>query len=80
MKGCEPYTQPHDSPVDKLCTIPASGTQDSIRKGDSGGPLIVGGKVIGIVSTGNKYCTTEYPTALYTRISAVASGLNLPRA
>ncbi|MFF0739495.1 S1 family peptidase [Streptomyces sp. NPDC004111] len=80
LKGCEPYTQPDDSPAQKLCTTPAAGTQDSICRGDSGGPLIVGGKLVGITSTGNKYCNSDFPTALFTRTSAIVAGLGVPTA
>lgn len=34
--------------------------------------------MIGIVSTGNKYCDGQYPVSVFTRVSAVAAGLGLP--
>lgn len=80
LKGCEPYTQPDDSPVQKLCSTPAAGTKDSTCRGDSGGPLVVGGKLVGITSTGNKYCNSDFPTALFTRTSAIVAGLGVPTA
>ncbi|MCX4545631.1 serine protease [Streptomyces sp. NBC_01565] len=78
LASCEPYTDPGESGALKVCGVGAVGTQDSICPGDSGGPLVAGGKVIGIVSTGNKYCDDQYPVSVYTRVSAVAAGLGLP--
>ncbi|MGW7417936.1 S1 family peptidase [Streptomyces sp. NPDC054863] len=78
LKGCDPYTQPTDTPLNKLCTIPATGTFDSTCRGDSGGPLIVAGKLVGIASTGNSYCNKDYPTALFTRTSAIVAALGVP--
>ncbi|MFI6642800.1 S1 family peptidase [Streptomyces sp. NPDC050504] len=78
LKSCEPYTQPDDKSSLKLCTTPAAGTKDSICRGDSGGPLIVGGKLVGILSTGNKYCNKDFPTGLFTRVSAISAKLSLP--
>lgn len=37
-------------------------------KGDSGGPLTVNGKLIGLVSWGMGCASTEYPT-VYTRVT-----------
>ncbi|MFG2712944.1 S1 family peptidase [Streptomyces goshikiensis] len=78
LKSCEPFTDPSESNALKACGISAPGKQDSICRGDSGGPLVAGGKVIGIVSTGNKVCDGQYPVSVYTRVSAVAAGLGLP--
>ncbi|MFD9339110.1 S1 family peptidase [Streptomyces sp. NPDC060028] len=75
---CEPFTEPGESSALKVCGTSAAGAHDSICRGDSGGPLVTGGKVIGIVSTGNKYCDDQYPVSVYTRVSAVAAGLGLP--
>ncbi|MFJ8432506.1 S1 family peptidase [Kitasatospora sp. NPDC094019] len=68
---CEPFTQPGASPLLKVCGLPGPGTADSICKGDSGGPLVVGGVVIGVVSTGNKYCDTQLPLSVFTRATDV---------
>ncbi|MFD9535758.1 S1 family peptidase [Streptomyces sp. NPDC060010] len=78
LKSCEPYTEPGESRALKVCGASAPGTDGSICRGDSGGPLVAGGKVIGIVSTGNKYCDGQYPVSVFTRVSAVAAGLGLP--
>ncbi|MER5730611.1 serine protease [Streptomyces sp. NPDC002138] len=78
LKGCAPFTEPGESSALKVCGVPAAGTHDSICRGDSGGPLVAGGKLIGIVSTGNKYCDDQYPVSVYTRVSAIAAGLGLP--
>ncbi|MEU1505956.1 trypsin-like serine protease [Kitasatospora sp. NPDC005748] len=75
LSGCEPYTGPGDSPRLKVCGSPRPGTADSICKGDSGGPLVVDGVVIGIVSTGNKYCDTQYPVSVFTRATDVPAQL-----
>jgi trypsin len=78
LPSCAPFTDPGESPALKVCGVPRTGTTDSVCRGDSGGPLLAGGKVIGIVSTGNKYCDTEYPYSVFTRASAVAHDLGLP--
>ncbi|MFI2213412.1 S1 family peptidase [Streptomyces sp. NPDC020141] len=78
LKTCEPFTEPTDSRALKVCGAPTAGTYDSICRGDSGGPLVAGGKVIGIVSTGNKYCDNDHPDSVFTRTSAVAGALGLP--
>ncbi|MER6390959.1 serine protease [Streptomyces sp. NPDC001523] len=78
LKSCAPYTEPGESRALKVCGASAPGTGDSICRGDSGGPLVAGGKVIGIVSTGNKYCDDQYPVSVFTRVGAVAAGLGLP--
>lgn len=69
--GCAPFTGPGDSPRLKVCGRPAPGTTDSICKGDSGGPLVVDGVVIGVVSTGNKYCDDQHPVSVFTRATDV---------
>ncbi|WP_323180227.1 trypsin-like serine protease [Streptomyces sp. NBC_01363] len=56
LLGCAPFTEPGESAALKVCGIPAAGTHDSVCRGDFGGPLVAGGKAIGVVSTGNKYC------------------------
>ncbi|GHF78240.1 serine protease [Kitasatospora xanthocidica] len=73
--SCDPYTFPDDSPLLKVCGLPRAGTTDSVCKGDSGGPLMVGGVVIGVVSTGNKYCDTQYPVSVFTRATDVPEEL-----
>ncbi|MFD7026855.1 S1 family peptidase [Streptomyces sp. NPDC059917] len=78
LTGCAPFTEPGESDALKVCALPRAGTHDSICRGDSGGPLVAGGKVIGIVSTGNKYCDDQYPVSVYTKVSAIAAGLGLP--
>ncbi|MFH9353179.1 S1 family peptidase [Kitasatospora sp. NPDC017646] len=75
LAGCEPYTDPADSPRVKVCGLPGPGRTDSICKGDSGGPLVVNGVVIGMVSTGNKYCDTQYPVSVFTRATDVPADL-----
>ncbi|MFE7594368.1 S1 family peptidase [Kitasatospora sp. NPDC057512] len=73
--SCDPYTSPGDSPLLKVCGLPKAGTTDSVCKGDSGGPLVAGGVVIGVVSTGNKYCDTQYPVSVFTRATDVPAQL-----
>ncbi|RKT09766.1 trypsin [Streptomyces sp. 1114.5] len=73
--SCAPYTLPEDSPQLKVCGLPRTGTTDSVCKGDSGGPLVVGGVVIGVVSTGNKYCDTQHPVSVFTRATDVPAEL-----
>ncbi|MFJ9681765.1 S1 family peptidase [Streptomyces sp. NPDC101194] len=80
LKSCEPFTDPTESDAQKVCGVTAAGAHDSICRGDSGGPLVAGGKVIGVVSTGNKFCDDQFPVSVFTRVSAVASGLGLPTA
>ncbi|XP_011310431.1 chymotrypsin-2-like [Fopius arisanus] len=43
----------------KLCTIRTQGTGTCY--GDSGGPLISNGEIIGITSTGKDVCAGQYP-------------------
>ncbi|WP_405639082.1 S1 family peptidase [Streptomyces uncialis] len=74
---CDPFTQPTDSLATKVCGTPPAGTQNSICRGDSGGPLVARGKVIGIVTTGNKYCDTEHLKSVFVRTSAIAADLGL---
>ncbi|MGV9265627.1 S1 family peptidase [Kitasatospora sp. NPDC003701] len=71
LSGCDPYVLPGETPQLKVCGRPGPGTTDSICKGDSGGPLVVDGVVIGIVSTGNKYCDDQYPVSVFTRATDV---------
>ncbi|MEX2980876.1 trypsin-like serine protease [Streptomyces sp. C36] len=78
LKGCEPFTDPGDSDATRVCGTPTAGTRDSVCRGDSGGPLVAGGKVIGVVSTGNKFCDDTYPVSVYTKVGAVAADLGLP--
>ncbi|MFF4926115.1 S1 family peptidase [Kitasatospora sp. NPDC001261] len=73
--SCDPYTEPGDSPLLKVCGLPKAGTTDSVCKGDSGGPLVAGGVVIGVVSTGNKYCDTQFPVSVFTRATDVPAQL-----
>ncbi|MFH8559119.1 S1 family peptidase [Streptomyces celluloflavus] len=78
LKSCEPFTDPGESDAQKVCGVSAAGAHDSTCPGDSGGPLVAGGKVIGVVSTGNKYCDDQYPVSVYTRAGVIAAGLGLP--
>ncbi|MFD7413639.1 S1 family peptidase [Kitasatospora purpeofusca] len=73
--GGVPFTEPDASPLLKVCGLPGPGTTDSICHGDSGGPLVVGGVVIGVVSTGNKYCDTQYPVSVFTRATDIPRSL-----
>ncbi|MER7773376.1 trypsin-like serine protease [Kitasatospora sp. NPDC096140] len=73
--SCDPYTSPDDSPLLKVCGLPRAGTTDSVCKGDSGGPLVVDGVVVGVVSTGNKYCDTQHPVSVFTRATDVPAKL-----
>ncbi|QDY80173.1 S1 family peptidase [Streptomyces qinzhouensis] len=75
---CDPFTDSTDTLAKKVCGTPPAGTQNSICRGDSGGPLVAGGKVIGIVTTGNKYCDSELLKSVFVRTSAVAADLGLP--
>ncbi|MBO1420043.1 serine protease [Streptomyces sp. FH025] len=75
LAGCEPYTAPGDSPRLKVCGLPKPGRTDSVCKGDSGGPLVADGVLIGVVSTGNKYCDTQYPVSVFTRATDVPTAL-----
>lgn len=75
--SCAPYTDPADTRDLRVCGLPRTGTTDSICPGDSGGPLVADGKLIGIVSTGNKYCDTQHPVSVFTKVSTVAPELGL---
>lgn len=74
--SCEPYSNTTDTTL-KVCGTSAKGKSDSICPGDSGGPLVADGVLIGIVSTGNKYCDTQYPVSVFTKVSTVAPALGL---
>ncbi|MFE3858184.1 S1 family peptidase [Streptomyces griseorubiginosus] len=78
VADCRPYTDPETDPAAMLCGLPRPGTTDSICPGDSGGPLISGGKVVGIVSSGNKYCDEQYPVSVFVRADSVAADLGIP--
>ncbi|GLF94893.1 S1 family peptidase [Streptomyces yaizuensis] len=78
LAKCDPFTEPTDSLDRKVCGTPPAGTQNSICRGDSGGPLVAGGKVIGVVTSGNKYCDTEHLKSVFTRTSSIAADLGLP--
>ncbi|MFJ6391012.1 S1 family peptidase [Streptomyces sp. NPDC091972] len=78
LPDCRPYTEPDTDPAAMLCGMPRPGTTDSICPGDSGGPLISGGKVVGIVSSGNKYCDEQYPVSVFVRADSVAGDLGIP--
>ncbi|WP_329012304.1 S1 family peptidase [Streptomyces sp. NBC_00690] len=80
LKSCGPYIAPGDTSATRVCAVPGVGTKDGICQGDSGGPLVAGGRLIGIVSTGNKFCDDFLPVSVYTRASTVAAGLGLPTA
>lgn len=78
VPACDPYTFPGDTAATKVCGLPPQNNPfTSICRGDSGGPLVADGKLIGIVSSGNKYCGTEQPRSAFTRASAVTAGLGL---
>ncbi|WP_445396901.1 S1 family peptidase [Streptomyces sp. LE64] len=78
LRTCEPFTDATHTRAGTVCGAPPAGTKDSICRGDSGGPLVAGGKVIGITSTGNKYCDGDHPDSVFTRVSAVTADLGLP--
>ncbi|MFF7168800.1 S1 family peptidase [Streptomyces pseudovenezuelae] len=78
VAACRPYTDPETDPAAMLCGMPRPGTTDSICPGDSGGPLISGGKVVGIVSSGNKYCDEQFPVSVFVRADSVAADLGIP--
>ena len=78
VADCQPYTDPDTDPAAMLCGMPRPGTTDSICPGDSGGPLVSGGKVVGIVSSGNKYCDEQYPVSVFVRADSVAADLGIP--
>ncbi|WHM41499.1 trypsin-like serine protease [Streptomyces sp. BPTC-684] len=69
--SCAPFTEPGDTRDLRVCGLPRTGTTDSVCAGDSGGPLI------DIVSTGNKYCDTQHPVSVFTKVSALAPELGL---
>lgn len=77
VADCVPYTDSETDPAAMLCGMPRPGTTDSICPGDSGGPLISGGKVVGIVSSGNKYCDEQFPVSVFVRADSVAADLGL---
>ncbi|MDI2125548.1 S1 family peptidase [Yinghuangia seranimata] len=78
VPACDPYTFPEDTAALKVCGLgPKANPGTSICRGDSGGPLVEDGKLIGIVSSGNKYCTDEQPRSAFTRASAIRRGLGL---
>ncbi len=76
LAACEPYSNTTDTTL-KVCGTSAKGKSDSICPGDSGGPLVADGVLIGIVSTGNKYCDAQYPVSVFTKVSTVAPALGL---
>ncbi|MFF0965686.1 S1 family peptidase [Streptomyces sp. NPDC003703] len=80
LTGCRPYTDEDTDPRAMLCGTPERGTAASVCPGDSGGPLVSGGKVVGIVSAGNKYCDGQYPVSVFVRTDSVAAGLGLKTA
>jgi trypsin len=69
--ACYPYTDADDPVWMKVCGLAPAGTTASICAGDSGGPLVAGGRLIGVVSTGNKYCRDEAPISVFTRTSSL---------
>ncbi|MFB7082978.1 trypsin-like serine protease [Streptomyces sp. NPDC056308] len=75
LTSCEPFTDPTDSDAQKVCGVTAAGAHDSICRCDSGGLLVAGGKVIGVVSEGNKFCDYQFSVSVFTRVSAVAGAL-----
>ncbi|MDH6521337.1 secreted trypsin-like serine protease [Streptomyces sp. SAI-208] len=78
VTACRPYTDQDTDPAEMLCGMPRPGTTDSICPGDSGGPLISGGKVVGIVSSGNKYCDEQFPVSVFVRADSVSADLGIP--
>ncbi|WP_371667522.1 serine protease [Streptomyces sp. NBC_00289] len=77
VADCQPYTEADTDPAAMLCGMPRPGTTDSICPGDSGGPLVSGGKVVGIVSAGNKYCDEQFPVSVFVRADSVAADLGI---
>ncbi|MBZ4321324.1 serine protease [Streptomyces sp. SCA2-4] len=78
LAACEPFSNTTDTTL-KVCGTSAKGRSDSICSGDSGGPLVADGVLIGIVSTGNKYCDATYPVSVFTKVSTVAPALGLDK-
>ncbi|GLZ29974.1 serine protease [Lentzea sp. NBRC 105346] len=52
-----------------ICAGDNTGKHDSCR-GDSGGPFIAGGKLVGVVSFGPEKCATPNVPAVYAKVSA----------
>ncbi|MEU5085264.1 serine protease [Streptomyces sp. NPDC021356] len=77
LARCRPYADTDTDPAQMLCGTSRPGSADSVCPGDSGGPLDGGGKVVGIVSAGNKYCDGQYPVSLFVRADAVAADLGI---
>ncbi|MZF89346.1 trypsin-like serine protease [Streptomyces sp. SID5643] len=63
------------APGRMVCAGTQSGTDTGTTaacNGDSGGPLIVGGRIAGVVSWGTKDCVTQGYYSVFTRMSAYA--------
>ncbi|GAA3487493.1 serine protease [Streptomyces cremeus] len=78
LAKCAPFTEPWETAANKLCGTPLPGTKNSICAGDSGGPLIAGGKLVGLTSSGNHYCDDTYPFSIFTRSTAITANLGIP--
>ena len=73
LPRCDPYTLEDDRRWLKVCGLPAAGTSASVCPGDSGGPLVVAGRLVGIVSSGNKYCDEQGVVSVFTRVNHLAA-------
>jgi trypsin len=75
LPACDPYTQPEERARERLCGLPPGDGEQSICPGDSGGPLVSGGRLIGVVSSGNKFCDSQFPVSVFARVFSAASSL-----
>ena len=75
LEACEPFTSPDESPRQRLCAPPPGNGEESICPGDSGGPLATRHRLIGVVSSGNKFCDSQFPLSVFTRVSTQAKSL-----
>jgi secreted trypsin-like serine protease len=73
LPACDPYTFEGDKGWLKVCGLPPAGTKASVCSGDSGGPLVVSGRLVGIVSTGNKYCEDAGALSVFTRVNKLGA-------
>ena len=75
LGDCDPYTQPEESPRKRICALPPADGEESICPGDSGGPLVTRHRLIGVVSAGNKFCDSQFPLSVFTRVSTATKSL-----
>ncbi|MDQ3449885.1 MAG: serine protease [Actinomycetota bacterium] len=75
LQGCFPYTEPEESPRERLCGLPPDDGEGSICPGDSGGPLATRDRLVGVVSSGNKFCDSQFPVSVFTRVSTATESL-----